>query len=56
MLFKMVKNHTEFSKFEKSFVLKSLVAEKCQSFDLYRRICDVYGEVCFNKEKCLQIS
>ena len=28
-----------------------LVAEKCKPYEIYRRMCDVYGEAYFRKKK-----
>ena len=41
----MATNQTEYSWLKQSSVIKFLVAEKCE---IYRKMCDVYGEVCFN--------
>ena len=43
----MVKNQTDSSRLEQRSVIKVLVAEKCKPCDIHRKICDVYGEVCF---------
>ena len=34
---------------EQRFVIKFLVAEKCKSLEIYRWICDVYGEAYFSQ-------
>ena len=32
-------------------VIKFLVAEKCKPCEIYRRMCDAYGEACFSHKK-----
>ena len=52
----MVMNQTECSSLEQRSVIKFLLTEKCKSCEIYRKMCDVYGEVCFNlKKRCLQM-
>ena len=46
----MVANQTEYSRLEQQSVIKSLVVEKYKLCEIYRRICDVYSETCFNKK------
>ena len=48
-LFKMITNQTECSRLEQRSVIKCSVAEKCKPCEIYKRMCDVYGEVCFSK-------
>ena len=43
-------NQTECSRHEQRSVIKFLLAEKCKQYELYRRMCDVYGEACFRKK------
>ena len=45
-LFKMATNQTECS----SAVIKFLVAEKCKLCEIYRRMCDMYGDAYFTKK------
>ena len=47
-LFKMAETQIECSMFQLWSVIKSLMAEKCTSCEIYRR-CDLYGEACFNQ-------
>ena len=42
-------NQTEYSRLEQRSLMKFLVAEKCKPYEIYKRICDVYGEACFNQ-------
>ena len=35
---------------EQSSVIKYLLAKKCKPCEIYRRMCDVYGEACFSKK------
>ena len=44
----MLANQIECTRFEQRSVIKYLVAEKCKLCEIYRRICDVYGEACFS--------
>ena len=44
----MVANQTKCPRLEQRSVIKLLVAEKCKPYEIYRRICDVYGKTCFN--------
>ena len=44
----MVANQTELSSLDQRSVFKSLVAEKCKLCEIYRRMCNVYGEACFS--------
>ena len=46
-LLKMVKNQTVFNR----SVIKFLVVEKCIPYQIYRRMFDVYGEVCFSQKR-----
>ena len=39
------------SRLEQRSVIKFLVAEKCKQCEVYRRMCNVYGEAYFNKKK-----
>ena len=34
---------------EQRSVIKYLLAEKCKACEIYRRMCDVYGEACFSQ-------
>ena len=49
-LYKMVANKTECSGVEQRSILKFLVAKKCKPWEIYRRMWNVYGEVCFSKK------
>ena len=40
---------------EQRSVIKFLATEKYKLSEIYRRMCNVYGEVCFSKKKCLQM-
>ena len=46
----MVWNQTECSKLEQRSVIKFLVAEKCKPCEIYRKMCNVHGEACFNEK------
>ena len=46
----MAANQIEYSKVEQKSVMKLLVAEKCKTCEIYRRMCDVYEEACFNQK------
>ena len=46
---------SECTRFELRFLIKFLVAEKCNPCENYRRMCDVYREACFS-QNCLQMS
>ena len=50
-LFEMVANETDCSSLEQKSVIKFLVIGKCKPWEIYRRMCDVYGEDCFSKKK-----
>ena len=41
---------SECSRFEQRSVIKFLVAEKCKTFEIYRRMCYVYGETCSSQK------
>ena len=43
---------SECSRLELKFIIKFLVAVKCKQGEIYKRMCDVYGEGCFIKKKC----
>ena len=45
----MVENQTECSKHEHRSVIKFLPDEDCKSYEIYKRICDLYRDVCFNQ-------
>ena len=47
----MAANQSDCSSLEQRSVTKFLVAEKCKPYKIYRRMCDVYEEVCFSKKK-----
>ena len=46
----MVANQTEFFKLEQKSLIKFLVAKKCKSSEVYKRICNEYEEACFSKK------
>ena len=43
-------NLTECSRLEQRSVIKFLVAEKCKSCEIYRRMFNVFGEASFSKK------
>ena len=45
----LMAGQTEHFKFEERSVIKFLVAEKCKPCEIYRRMCDVFGDACFSK-------
>ena len=45
----MVTNQIECNKLGRRSVLKFLMAEKCNAFENYRIVCDVYEEGCFSQ-------
>ena len=45
----MLANQVEGFKLEQRSVIKFLMAEKCKPYEIYRRMWDVYWEVCFSK-------
>ena len=49
--FKLVANQRNSSTIGQGSVIKSLVAEKCKSCEIYPRMCDAYREACFSKKK-----
>ena len=46
----MAANQTDCCKFEQRSVIKFLVGKKSKPYEIYGRICDVYGEICFNQK------
>ena len=50
MLFKMTANQIKCSKIEQKSVIEYLTVEKYKSCEVYRRICDVYGETYFSQK------
>ena len=40
----------QYSKLEQRSVINFLLAEKCKPCEIYRRICNVYGETCFSEK------
>ena len=50
-LFKMIANQVKCSRLEQRSIIKFLLAENCKPCEIYRRICDVYGEARFIKKK-----
>ena len=49
--FKAIQNGNKSnSGFEQKSVFKFLLAEKCKPCEIYRRMCDVYGEAYFSKD------
>ena len=42
---------SECSRLEQRLVIKFLMPEKCKLCEIYRRMCDVYGGVCYSKKK-----
>ena len=51
----MVADKIEYIRLEQKSFYKSLVAEKCKAYEIYRIICDVHKEACFS-QKYLQMS
>ena len=51
LYFEVIENRdkSECFKLVQRYVIKSLVAEKCKLCEIYERMYDVYGEVCFSK-------
>ena len=47
----MAANQTECSRLKQSSVIKLLMAKICRPYEIYRRMCDVHGEVCFSEKK-----
>ena len=48
-LFKIMAIQTKCSRLEQRSVIKSLVAEKWKLCEIYRKMCDMYGEACFSQ-------
>ena len=47
--FKVIQNDGKLkTMLEQKFVFKFLLGEKCQTNDVYWRVCDVYEDACFN--------
>ena len=46
----MAQNQTEISRLEQRSVIKFLVAGKGKPHEIYRRMCDMYGEACLGKK------
>ena len=51
----MAANQTECSSTEQKSLIKFLLAKKNKTSEIYRRMSDTYGEVCFSFKKCLQL-
>ena len=47
--FKMAASQTECSSLEQRSVIKFLLAKMCKPCEVYKRMCHVYGEACFNQ-------
>ena len=47
----MAENQIECSMFEQMSVVKCLVTKKCKPWEIYRGMCDVYGEARFSQKK-----
>ena len=56
MLFKLVETQRECSKPEQRPVINFSVAEKSKLCEMYRRLCDVYGETGFSKRNIYEWS
>ena len=55
---KMAANQTECFRLQKRFAIKFLECEKCKPYEIYRRICDEYGDASFSQNnvcKCLKV-
>ena len=48
---KMLANQTKCSRLEQRSIIKFLVVERYKPYEIYRRMCDVYGEACFDEKK-----
>ena len=46
----MLTNQTENFSLEQRSVIKCFVVEKCKQCEIYRTVCDVYGEACFSQK------
>ena len=46
----MAANETEGSRLEQKSIIKFVLTENCKPYEIYRRICDVYGEICFSQK------
>ena len=52
-----MQNSSISNRLEQRSVRKFLAAEMCKPYEIYRRICDMYREVCFNPDnvyKCVK--
>ena len=47
----MTAYQSECSTLEQRSVIKLLMVEKCKPCEIYRRMCDAFGEICFS-QKC----
>ena len=50
-LFKMVANQRECFTLEQRYLIKFVVAEKCQQWGIHWKMCDVNGASCLSKKK-----
>ena len=50
----MVASQTEYLK--QRSVIKFMVAEKCKPCEIYRRMCDEYGEACFSQRNIYKLA
>ena len=48
----MASNQTEYFRLEQKSLTEILVAEKSKPCEIYKRMCDMYGEACFNEKIC----
>ena len=52
----MVANQTESTRLEQRLIIKFLVAGKNKPCEIYRRMCDVCKEACFNKKNFYKLA
>ena len=43
----MAANQTEYTRLEQRSVITFLEADKCKSSEIYKRMCNVYEDICF---------
>ena len=46
----MAEDQKECSRLEQRPVIKVLMVEKCKPCGIYRRMCNVYKDICFSKK------
>ena len=55
MLFKIAAHQTKFSWLEQRSVIKFLQAEKSKPYEIYCKMCDVYGKACFGQNNVYKL-